>query len=41
MSKVVIIMGLSNPKIQKAIIDFQDKKRKELEDADNNLVNAK
>lgn len=35
------ILGLSNPKIQKAIIDFQDKKRKELEEADNNLVNDK
>jgi len=35
------ILGLSNPEIQKRIIDFQDKKRKELEEADNNLVNAK
>ena len=35
------ILGLSNPKIQKAIIDFQDKKRKELEEADNNLINDK
>jgi 5-(carboxyamino)imidazole ribonucleotide mutase len=35
------IIGLSNPEIQKRIIDFQDKKRKELEEADNNLVNAK
>jgi len=35
------ILGLSNPNIQKTIIDFQDKKRKELEEADNNLVNDK
>lgn len=35
------ILGLSNPNIQKRIIDFQDKKRKELEEADNNLVNGK
>ena len=35
------ILGLSNPEIRKRIIDFQDKKRKELEEADNNLVNAK
>ena len=33
------ILGLSNPDIQKHIIDFQDKKRKELEDADNALLN--
>jgi 5-(carboxyamino)imidazole ribonucleotide mutase len=32
------ILGLSNPGIQKRIFDFQDKKRKELEDADNSLV---
>jgi 5-(carboxyamino)imidazole ribonucleotide mutase len=31
------ILGLSNPEIQKRVIDFQDKKRKELEDADNSL----
>jgi len=35
------ILGLSNPEIQKRIIDFQDKKRNELEEADNNLANAK
>ena len=35
------ILGLSNPGIQKRIIDFQDKKRKELDEADNNLVNEK
>lgn len=35
------IMGLSNPDIQKRIIEYQDKKRKELEEADNNLVNEK
>ena len=35
------ILGLSNPGIQKRIIVFQDKKRKELEEADNNLVNEK
>ncbi len=33
------ILGLSNPIIQKNIIEFQDEKRKELEEADNNLVN--
>jgi 5-(carboxyamino)imidazole ribonucleotide mutase len=32
------IMGLSNSDIQKRIIEFQDKKRKELEDADNALL---
>lgn len=32
------ILGLSNPGIQKRVIDFQDKKRKELDDADNSLV---
>lgn len=32
------ILGLSNPEIQKRVSDFQDKKRKELEDADNSLV---
>lgn len=35
------ILGISNHEIQKQIIDFQDKKRKELEEADNNLVNEK
>ena len=35
------ILGISNHEIQKQIIDFQDKKRKELEEADNNLVNGK
>lgn len=35
------ILGLSNPGIQKRIIEFQNKKRKELEEADNNLVNEK
>jgi 5-(carboxyamino)imidazole ribonucleotide mutase len=33
------ILGLSNPKIQQRIINFQDKKRKELEEADNALNN--
>jgi 5-(carboxyamino)imidazole ribonucleotide mutase len=33
------ILGLSNPDIQKRIIEFQEKKRKELEDADNALLN--
>ena len=32
------ILGLSNPDIQKRIGDFQDKKRKELEEADNSLI---
>jgi len=32
------ILGLLNPEIQKRVSDFQDKKRKELEDADNSLV---
>jgi len=32
------ILGLANPEIQKRVIDFQDKKRKELEDADNSLL---
>jgi 5-(carboxyamino)imidazole ribonucleotide mutase len=31
------ILGLSNPEIQQRIINFQDKKRKELEEADNAL----
>src|SRR3989339_1016200 len=30
------ILGLSNPDIQKRIIDYHDKKRNELEEADNN-----
>lgn len=33
------IMGLSNPDIQKRIMAFQEKKRNELEEADNNLIN--
>ncbi len=33
------IIGLSNPKIQQKIVDFQDKKRNELEEADQNLQN--
>jgi 5-(carboxyamino)imidazole ribonucleotide mutase len=33
------IFGLSDPKIQESIIQFQDKKRKELEEADKNLQN--
>ncbi len=33
------ILGLSNPNIQKRIVDYQDKKRNEIEEADNNLVN--
>lgn len=33
------ILGLSNSGIQKRIIDFQDKKREELEDADLALFN--
>ena len=35
------ILGLSNPAIQKRIVEFQEKKRKELEEADNNLINDK
>jgi len=35
------ILGLSNPGIQKRIIDFQDRKRTELDEADNNLINGK
>lgn len=35
------ILGLSNPAIQKRIIEFQDNKRNELEEADNNLINDK
>jgi 5-(carboxyamino)imidazole ribonucleotide mutase len=33
------IFGLSDPKIQESIIQLQDKKRKELEEADKNLQN--
>lgn len=36
----VKILGLSNPDIQKQIIDFQNKKRTELEDADFALQNS-
>lgn len=32
------ILGLSNPAIQSKIIEYQEKKRKELEEADNNLT---
>ena len=32
------ILGLSNSAIRKCVIDFQDKKRKELEEADNSLI---
>ena len=35
------ILGLSNPEIQKRIMNYQDKKRTELEEADKNLVNGK
>jgi len=35
------ILGLSNPEIKKKIIDFQEKKRTELEAADVELVNGK
>lgn len=34
------ILGLSNPEIKKKIIDFQEKKRSELEAADVELVNG-
>jgi 5-(carboxyamino)imidazole ribonucleotide mutase len=34
------ILGLSNHNIQKKIIEYQENKRKELEDADKNLQNA-
>jgi 5-(carboxyamino)imidazole ribonucleotide mutase len=34
------ILGLSNPDVQKQIIDFQNKKRTELEDADFALQNS-
>lgn len=32
------IFGLSNSSIRKCVIDFQEKKRKELEEADNSLI---
>ena len=35
------IFGLANPDIQKRVADYQEKKRKELEEADNNLVNGR
>ena len=35
------IIGLSNPKIKQKIVEFQDKKRRELEEADQNLVAGK
>ena len=35
------ILGLSNSKIQNKIIEFQEKKRKELEEADQNLQKNK
>lgn len=35
------ILGLTNPKIQKKVVDFQDKKRSEIEEADINLQNDK
>lgn len=35
------ILGLSNPEIQKRISAFQEKKRKELEEADQSLQNNK
>jgi len=34
------IIGLSNPEIQSKIAQYQEKKRKELEEADSNLQNA-
>jgi 5-(carboxyamino)imidazole ribonucleotide mutase len=34
------ILGLSNPDVQKQIIDYQNKKRTELEDADFALQNS-
>ena len=33
------ILGLSSQNLQKRIVEYQDKKRNELEEADNNLVN--
>lgn len=35
------ILGLSNPVVQKRVSDYQEMKRKELEEADNNLVNGR
>lgn len=35
------ILGLSNPEIQKRISAFQEKKRKELEEADQSIQNTK
>ncbi len=35
------IIGLSNPKTKQKIVEFQDKKRRELEEADQNLVAGK
>lgn len=35
------ILGLSNPVVQKRVVDYQEKKRKELDEADNNLVNGR
>ena len=35
------IFGLANPDIQKRVAYYQEKKRKELEEADNNLVNGR
>ena len=35
------ILGLSNSKVQNKIIEFQEKKRKELEEADENLQRNK
>jgi len=35
------ILGLSNPDLQQRSIVFRIKNRKELEEADNNLVNEK
>lgn len=35
------IFGLANPDIQKRVADYQEKNRKELEEADNNLVNGR
>ena len=34
------IIGLSDPRIREKVIEFQDKKRKELEEADNSLNNG-
>lgn len=35
------ILGLSNPVVQKRVSDYQEMKRNELEEADNNLVNGR